>query len=66
MDSLWPISLRKLTQIYLSRRWMQWGIIMGMGAANERRRYYVTLSLIGRAHTQTGPCGGAAKSGLTP
>ena len=28
------------------------GIILGMGSANERRRYYVTPSLIGRAHTQ--------------
>ena len=28
------------------------GIILGMGLANERRRYYVTPSLIGWAHTQ--------------
>ena len=27
-----------------------------MGSANERRRYYVTPSLIGRAHTQNDPC----------
>ena len=26
-----------------------------MGTANERMRYYVTPSLIGRAHTQMGP-----------
>ena len=34
---------------------MQSGIILGMGSANERRRYYVTPSLIGRAHTQNDP-----------
>ena len=28
------------------------GIILGMGSANERRRYYVTHSLISRAHAQ--------------
>ena len=28
------------------------GIILGMGSANERRRYIVTPSLIGRGHTQ--------------
>ena len=27
-----------------------------MGSTNERRRYYVTPSLIGRAHTQNDPC----------
>ena len=31
------------------------GIIVGMGSANERRRYNVTSSLIGWAHTQNGP-----------
>ena len=31
------------------------GIILGMGSANERRRYYVTPSLIGRAHTKNNP-----------
>ena len=31
------------------------GIILGMGSANERRRYNVTSSLIGRAHTQNDP-----------
>ena len=30
------------------------GIILG-GSAIERRRYYVTPSLIGRAHTQNDP-----------
>ena len=29
-------------------------IILGMGSANERRRYYVMPSLIGRARTQNG------------
>ena len=32
------------------------GIILGMGSANERRRYIVTSSLIGWAHTQNGTC----------
>ena len=31
-------------------------IILGMGSANERRRYNVTWSLIGWAHTQNDPC----------
>ena len=31
------------------------GIILGMGPANERQRYGVTLSLIGRAHSQKAP-----------
>ena len=31
------------------------GIILGMGSANERRRYYVTHSLIARAYTQNDP-----------
>ena len=32
------------------------GIILGMGSANERRRYIVTSSLIGWAHTQNDNC----------
>ena len=31
------------------------GIILGMGSANERRRYIVTPPLIDRAHTQNDP-----------
>ena len=31
------------------------GIILGMGSANERRRYYVTPSLIGWVHSQKNP-----------
>ena len=31
------------------------GIILGKGSANERRRYIVTSSLIGRAHAQNDP-----------
>ena len=31
-------------------------INLDMGSANERRRYIVTSSLIGRDHTQNGPC----------
>ena len=29
--------------------------MLGMGSANERRRYYVTPPVIGRAHTQNDP-----------
>ena len=32
------------------------GTILSMGSANERRRYNVTSSLIGWAHTQKDPC----------
>ena len=32
------------------------GVILGIVSANERRRYYVTPSLIRRAHTQNDPC----------
>ena len=32
------------------------GIILGMGTANERQRYIVTLSLIGWAHTLNDLC----------
>ena len=32
------------------------GIILCLGSANERRRYYVMPSLIGHTHTQNGPC----------
>ena len=31
------------------------GLILGMGSANERRRYIVTSSLIGWAHAQNDP-----------
>ena len=31
------------------------GIVLGMSSANERRRYNVTTSLIGWAHTQDDP-----------
>ena len=34
---------------------LHWGIILDMGSANERRRYTITSSLIGRAHTQNDP-----------
>ena len=34
------------------------GIILCMHPANERRRYDVTSSLIGWAHTQNDPCDG--------
>ena len=33
-------------------------IILGMGSANDRRRYYVTPPFIGRAHTKNDPCRG--------
>ena len=32
------------------------GINVGMGLANERQRYIVTLSLIGWAHSHNNPC----------
>ena len=32
------------------------GIILGMGSANERRRYIITPPLIGWAHTQNALC----------
>ena len=32
------------------------GIILSMGSANGRRRYYVTPPLIGWAHIQIDPC----------
>ena len=32
------------------------GIILVMGSANERRRYNVTSSLVGRAHNQNETC----------
>ena len=31
-------------------------VVLSMGLANERRRYNVTLSLIGWAHIQNDPC----------
>ena len=45
--------------------WCKWpyvsirgaGIILSMGSANERRRYYVTTSLTGWTHTQNDPWG---------
>ena len=42
----WIQSIEIVEYVYTSE------IILGMGSANERRRYYVTPSLIGRAHTQ--------------
>ena len=32
------------------------GVIMGLGSANERRRYIVMSSLMGWVHTQNDPC----------
>ena len=31
------------------------GIILGMGSVNERRRFYVMPSLIGRGYTEIDP-----------
>ena len=42
------------------------GNILGMGSAYERRRYNVTSSLIGWAHTQKDPCYSLAKSTQYP
>ena len=35
---------------------MQYGTILGMGSANERRRYNVTSSLIGWSQNKNDPC----------
>ena len=35
---------------YSEMVWISTWIILGMGSPNERKRYYVTLSLIGRTH----------------
>ena len=43
----------------MSGRHHSLGIILGMGSANERRRYIVTPSLIGRVPTQNDPCCGS-------
>ena len=40
------------------------GINLGMGSANERRHYIVTLSLIGWAHSQIDPWCGPDVAGL--
>ena len=32
------------------------GILLGIGSANERKRYYVTAYLIGQAYTQNDTC----------
>ena len=39
-----------------SNVWIYPGIILGIGSANESRRYIVLSSLIGWAHTQNNPC----------
>ena len=40
---------------HIFTEWYMPEIFQGMGSANERRRYYVTPSLIGRAHAQNDP-----------
>ena len=65
------ISNLKITILYLKRLWMNVfssspvspvahkgtpETFLWMHPANERRRYILTLSLIGYAHTQNGPC----------
>ena len=42
--------MNKINFIYLP------GMILGMGSANENRRYNVTSVLIGWAHIQNDPC----------
>ena len=37
--------------IYIYSLWLITGLILGLRSANERRRYKVTLSLIGWAQT---------------
>ena len=41
-------------------------IILGMGSANERHFYIVTLALIGSDHTQNDPCLFLKKALITP
>ena len=36
--------------------WQNSGLILGLRLANERRRYFVTKSLIGLAHAYNQPC----------
>ena len=45
----WPLTYESSEKIVFS------GIILCMHPANERRRYFVMSSLIGRAHTQNNP-----------
>ena len=46
----------RIFQLLLAWCYIYAGIILGMGAANERWRYNVTSPLIGWAHTQNDPC----------
>ena len=50
----------KSTEVEIDQKMAFWHVIMriilGMGSANERRRYIVTSFLIGWAHTQNDPC----------
>ena len=49
----WQYRISQIAQIFgLAPR-----LILAMGSANERRRYSVTSSLIGLAHSQNDPCG---------
>ena len=41
----------RVTQRFLASIWHHVGLILGLRPANERRRYFVTTSLIGWAHT---------------
>ena len=43
------IEVSQIVEIHLE-------IILGMGSANERHFYIVTLALIGSDHTQNDPC----------
>ena len=43
-----------------------WGIILGIGSANEAQRYNVTSSLIGWAHTRNDPKSLPLNSQTTP
>ena len=42
---------QQITPVYIDRSYLTPGIHLGMPPANERRRYNVTTSLIGWAHT---------------
>ena len=51
----WHMQYRVCNPIFTNIIMYSGGIMLGMGSANERRRYYVTSSFIGWAHSQKIP-----------
>ena len=60
--TIWLVNLRKSSLSGCQK----FGIILAMGSANERRRYTVTSSLIGWAHTQMIVLGLCARKSWKP